>query len=63
MANKEHLNVLRQGVEAWNQWRKEHPNIQLDLSDADLSGTNLIGANLKGVNLSGALQLYLLPQQ
>ncbi len=49
MANQEHLTILKQGVEAWNCWRKEHPQIW-----PDLSGTNLIRANLSGGNLSGA---------
>jgi len=37
MANEEHLKILRQGVEAWNKWRKANPNIQPDLGRADLS--------------------------
>jgi uncharacterized protein YjbI with pentapeptide repeats len=31
MADKEHLRILQQGVDAWNQWRAEHPEIQPDL--------------------------------
>ncbi|TMD57968.1 MAG: toll/interleukin-1 receptor domain-containing protein [Chloroflexi bacterium] len=41
MANKEHLDILTQGVEAWNRWRKEHPDIQPDLSKSDLIRANL----------------------
>jgi hypothetical protein len=37
MANEEHLAVLRQGVDAWNAWRKEHPDVVPDLSEVDLS--------------------------
>ena len=54
MANQEHLDILKQGVEAWNQWRKEHHDIQLDLSEVDLSGDDLREADLRG-----ALQLHL----
>ena len=38
MANKEHLDILKQGVGAWNQWRKEHPDIQPDLKGVNLRG-------------------------
>ena len=38
MANKEHLRILEQGVEAWNQWRKEAPDICPCLDGADLRG-------------------------
>ena len=59
MANAEQLKRLRQGVEEWNQWRFNNPEVQLDLSEAilnavSLSGANLSGANLSGANLSGA---------
>jgi len=50
MANQEHLDILKQGVDIWNQWRKEHP----DITDPDLSGANLIDADLSGANLSHA---------
>jgi len=43
--------MLRQGVDAWNAWRKREPLIIPDLSKADLSGWNLSGANLSGADL------------
>ena len=69
MANPEHLEILKQGVDKWNPWRKDHPEIMPDLREADLgeanlskaklfkadlSKANLGGANLGGTNLSGA---------
>lgn len=54
MVNEEHLALLRQGVEAWNQWRKNNDEILADLSQADLSRTNLTGADLREVNLREA---------
>jgi len=32
MANEEHVKILKQGVEAWNRWREEQPEIRPDLS-------------------------------
>lgn len=55
MANQEHLDLLKQGVDTWNQWRKKWPNIQLDLSRADLRQVTLHKANFHG-----ALQLHFL---
>src|SRR5271157_5675409 len=52
MANPEHLKILKQGVEQWNKWRKEHPDIRPDLVGADLEKAGLSGANLRGANLS-----------
>lgn len=56
MANEEQLRILKQGVEVWNQWRKDNPEIvpnlrqanlyKVDLSMADLHGTDLLGAKL-----------------
>ena len=46
MANQEHVDILRQGVDVWNAWRKRHHEIQPDLSGVDLSRAILIVANL-----------------
>src|SRR5260370_639967 len=54
MADQRHLEKLRQGVEIWNLWRKEHPSKHLDLSRADLSGAILSRADLSGAILSRA---------
>jgi uncharacterized protein YjbI with pentapeptide repeats len=51
MANLHHLNLLKQHIQMWNQWRKEHPNVIPELSRADLSGANLSGADLSRVVL------------
>ncbi len=45
MANPEHLAILKQGVQVWNSWRIEEPNIRPDLRTADLFGIRLKGAN------------------
>ncbi len=55
MANQEHLDILKQGVEVWNEWREENEHVQIDLSSADLYGTNLSSADF-----SNALQLHFL---
>jgi uncharacterized protein YjbI with pentapeptide repeats/DNA uptake protein ComE-like DNA-binding protein len=66
MANEEHLEILKQGVEVWNEWRHENRFKLLipDLCHADLRGQNLCGVNfsstdfneadLRGADLSGA---------
>jgi hypothetical protein len=59
VANQEHVDILRQGIEVWNKWRQEYcdvrPNLTLaDLSGTDLSTVNLSGANLSTINLNGA---------
>jgi hypothetical protein len=54
MANEEHLARLKQGVEAWNQWREANRNIRPDLSQANLSVMNLIEVNLARADLAGA---------
>ncbi len=51
MANEEHLEMLRQDVGAWNQWRKENPEVRPDLNQAELSGADLRGANLRSTDL------------
>lgn len=54
MANQEHLDILIQGVEIWNQWRHDNSSIQPDLSQAMLNGLDLSGYNLNAVQLWGA---------
>ena len=54
MSNPEHLAKLKEGVEAWNQWRKQKPQIQPDLCGADLSRADLYGADFSRANLSKA---------
>lgn len=55
---------MKEGVEAWNRWRRENESLVPDLSEADLTGANLFRVNLSmanltktnldGANLSGA---------
>lgn len=54
MANQEHLDILKQGVEIWNQWRIEHTLIQPDLREANLTRADLSSADLSKANLSKA---------
>jgi hypothetical protein len=54
MANPEHLEILKRGVEAWNKWRLENPTIEPDLIDAHLSHVYLPRANLSYADLSHA---------
>lgn len=54
MANPVHLHVLKQGVDAWNRWRTEHPDTIPDLERAFLAEVKLRGANLSDADLSYA---------
>ncbi len=38
MANQEHLDILANGVEAWNEWRKGNPTIQPGVRKFCLNG-------------------------
>jgi|AmaraimetFIIA100_FD_contig_111_321421_length_2265_multi_4_in_0_out_0_2 hypothetical protein len=51
MANDDHIALLKKGVDAWNAWRKENPNIHPDFREADLSEANLVHADLSHANL------------
>lgn len=51
MATSEHMEILQKGVNAWNQWRAEHPGIRPLFREADLSGENLTNVNLSKANL------------
>lgn len=68
MANQEQLDILKQGVDVWNKWRKDNPEVEIELREANLSGVvfnladlwgailseaKLIGADLSGESLLG----------
>ena len=54
MANEAHLNVLRQGTPAWNNWRQDPGSPLPDLSGADFNGANLTGVDLSDADLHHA---------
>ena len=74
MADENHLKIIKQGVAAWNEWRKANPEIKPDLRGADLSllekfeygevrggdysGADFSSANLREVNLNGSNLLW-----
>jgi hypothetical protein len=60
VANPEYLQILNEGVGAWNEWRVTHkirnPDFSgVNLSGADLTEIDLNGANLRGANLNSAV--------
>jgi Cdc6-like AAA superfamily ATPase len=59
VAGASHLDILRRGVNAWNEWRERNHSTKPDLTeasliDAYLQQANLTEANLRGANLQGA---------
>ena len=57
MADEKQLEILKQGVDVWNKWRKDNPYANSKnaiLSQVDLSGADLSGADLRGADLSHA---------
>ncbi len=54
MANQKHLAKLEEGVESWNQWRCDNPDIKPDLGLASLCGTNLSWADFSKADFSAA---------
>ena len=67
MADRQQCQLLQQGVGVWNEWRRNHPTVSVDLRDADLRSANLydpyqgpvnlIDADLSGANL-GSVALF-----
>ena len=54
MVKEEHLYILHQGTQAWNEWRKENFEMIPDFREADLRRLRLSGAFLNNTNLRGA---------
>ena len=63
-ANPEHLAKLQEGMDAWNAWRAQNPELRPELTRAELKGANLADydlsmsvltrANLENANLARA---------
>ena len=54
MADPEQVSILEQGVDAWNQWRSEHPEARIDLSGVDLRKIDARGATISDAEFNGA---------
>jgi hypothetical protein len=70
MADADQVAILKKGVSAWNQWRREHPGVRPDLRNLMFTSTfywptgrpmgvhvrkaALFGANLRDADLRGA---------
>ena len=45
MADSEHLVILKPGMEVWNPWRQEFPELTPDLRGSDMRSVNLADAD------------------
>jgi len=54
MSNPEHLAKLNEGVDGFNRWRKDSPDLVSELSSAALEGLDLRRADLHRANLAGS---------
>src|SRR5512139_3817839 len=54
MANPEYIELLKQGVAAWNQFQEKNGNPHPDLTCAELTRLDLRGAMLNGADLTQA---------
>jgi uncharacterized protein YjbI with pentapeptide repeats len=54
MANQEYIEILRQGINVWNQWKDKYRHEKIDLIGANLRRADLRGAKFNMTDLSGA---------
>lgn len=54
MADDEHVDILWEGVDAWNDWRHRNPDIQPDLSFVDFESEDFSGGDFHSVNFFSA---------
>lgn len=54
MAIQSQIDILNKGTEHWNEWRKQNPFINPDLSDIDLRGQKFEGNNFSKTNFQDA---------
>jgi hypothetical protein len=55
MANPEQLEILKRGSEAWNRWREQNAEAEIDLKESQLRNIDLSGAHLKDVHFENAI--------
>lgn len=56
MANQEHLEIIKQGVGVWNEWRGENRDTEIDFTGATLTGVDLTWAYAGGTSF-GSIDL------
>jgi hypothetical protein len=54
MADLEHLEILRRGVDGWNMWREVNLGTVANFREAQLSGGQLVDVDFRYTDLSGA---------
>lgn len=54
MANSQHLAIIKQGVNVWNEWRKQNPEVKPDLRKAELRGYDFHEIDLHDGDLDSA---------
>ena len=54
MANAGLLGILRNGAQAWNEWRRGNQELLADLKGADIKGVDLSEADLREASLARA---------
>jgi len=54
MAAVDQLQIIQNGVDAWNQYRKKNKDLEVDLFEADLGGYDFTGVDLTYSNLANA---------
>ncbi len=65
MANQEHLDLLKQGVEVWNRWREDNPDVRPELRRIDFrnifgeNSADLTGINFSRTHLEGSLLFHI----
>jgi uncharacterized protein YjbI with pentapeptide repeats len=54
MSNYKHVQTLKEGIDAWNQWREQEPEVKPNLSGTNLNRVNLNQANMRQTDLRKA---------